>query len=233
MKFVVDRTEIITEEDGFKYIAIFDENNKDWYEEQKKFKKDTLKFLYKKDTCKVLSWDEDVSKLAPTEIGDVVEEVKNEIELSIEKRYYFIDNKVVELKENQKIENNKVIDILSEIDYLKQKKRNELKEIRDRKIYENLKVKNFVFQVRKQDLEKFFLKKIEVDFNPKLKEEKENWVLADNSIKQISFEDIKEILEKFGQRQREIFKNFQKLSIQLQNSKNVEEIEKINWRDGV
>src|SRR3712207_8382803 len=130
--------------------------------------------LYKKDTCKILSWDEDVSKIAPTEIGDVVEEVKNEVELSIEKRYYFVDNKVVELKANQKIENNKIIDILSEIDYLKEKKREELKEVRDKKIYENLEVKESVFQVRKQDLENFFLKKIEADFNPELKTKEEN-----------------------------------------------------------
>ncbi|MDY2573609.1 MAG: DUF4376 domain-containing protein [Fusobacterium necrophorum] len=233
MKFVVDRTEIITEEDGFKYIAIFDKDNKNWYEEQKKFGQDTLKILYKKDTCKILSWDEDVSKIAPTEIGDVVEEVKNEVELSIEKRYYFVDNKVVELKANQKIENNKIIDILSEIDYLKEKKREELKEVRDKKIYENLEVKESVFQVRKQDLENFFLKKIEADFNPELKTKEENWILADNSFKKVNFEDIKEILTAFGERKREIFKHFGKLSVELEKAENIEKIEKITWSEGI
>ena len=115
------------------------------------------------------------------------------------------------------------------IEEVKEMKRQELKCIRDRKIYENLEVKGSVFQVRKQDLEKFFLKKIEADFNPGLKEQKENWILADNSFKAIDFNDIQDIFKAFGERQRKLFQYFGKLSIQLQQAQTWEEIEKITW----
>ena len=75
MKFEVERTEIKQFEDGMKYIAIFDKDNKDWYEELTKFNKDTLKVMYNKDTLLVLSTSKDVSFLAPTMAGDVVEEI--------------------------------------------------------------------------------------------------------------------------------------------------------------
>ena len=42
MKFIVEKTEIKTFEDGFEYIAIIDKDGKDWYEELKKFKKDRI-----------------------------------------------------------------------------------------------------------------------------------------------------------------------------------------------
>ena len=42
MKFEVNEVRIV-EEDGFKYYGIFDKENNDWYEELKKFDKDTLK----------------------------------------------------------------------------------------------------------------------------------------------------------------------------------------------
>lgn len=233
MKFVVDRTEIITEEDGFKYIAIFDKNSKDWYEEQKKFEQDTLKILYKKDTCKILSWDEDVSKIAPTEIGDVVEEVKNEIELNIEKRYHFLDNKVVELKENQKIENNKIVDILSEIDYLKKQKREELKKIRNQKIEANIEVHGSVFQVRNSDKENFddvelMMRTGEIDENYK-----KNWVLADNSIKGFTAQQIIDVWKERTKRKDRIFQEFGILSMELEKCNSIEEIEKITWSEGI
>ena len=73
-KFIVDKVELM--EDGFKYYAIFDKDNKDWYEEQKNFKDDTLKVMYDKDTLKVLSINRDISMLAPTMTRDVVEEIE-------------------------------------------------------------------------------------------------------------------------------------------------------------
>ena len=98
MKFIVDRTEIKQFEDGMKYIAIFDKDNKDWYEELTKFNKDTLKVMYNKDTHLVLSTNKDVSMIAPTMAGDVVEEIEYQ-EVEIAPENYFVVGKIVKLKE--------------------------------------------------------------------------------------------------------------------------------------
>jgi len=76
MKFIVERTEVKQFEDGMKYIAIFDKDNKDWYEELKKFDKNTLKVMYNKDTQLVLSTNIDASMIAPTAVGGVVVEIE-------------------------------------------------------------------------------------------------------------------------------------------------------------
>lgn len=108
MKFIVDRVELITLEDGFKYYGIFDKENKDWYEELKKFDKDTLKVMYNKDTQLVLSTNTDASMIAPTMVGDVVEEIEyQEVETAPDN--YLVDGKIVKLKEYEKIENGKIV----------------------------------------------------------------------------------------------------------------------------
>ena len=108
MKFIVDRVELITLEDGFKYYGIFDKENKDWYEELKKFDKNTLKVMYNKDTQLVLSTNTDASMIAPTMVGDVVEEIEyQEVETAPDN--YLVDGKIVKLKEYEKIENGKIV----------------------------------------------------------------------------------------------------------------------------
>ena len=108
MKFTVDRVEIITMKDGFKYYGIFDKDGKDWYEELKKFNKDTLKVMYNKDTHLVFSADMDASRLAPTTQGDVVEEVEYQ-EIIPAPDNYFVDGKIVKLKECETIKNGKIV----------------------------------------------------------------------------------------------------------------------------
>ena len=108
MKFEVDRTEIKQLEDGMKYIAIFDKDNKDWYEELKKFDKDTLKVMYNADTHLVLSTNKDASMIAPTMVGDVVEEIEYQ-EVEIAPDNYLVDGKIVKLKKYEKIENGKIV----------------------------------------------------------------------------------------------------------------------------
>nr|DAD67799.1 MAG TPA: tail fiber assembly protein [Siphoviridae sp. ctMS01]DAN51665.1 MAG TPA: tail fiber assembly protein [Caudoviricetes sp.]DAS40384.1 MAG TPA: tail fiber assembly protein [Caudoviricetes sp.] len=108
MKFIVERTEVKQLDDGFKYYGIFDKDNKDWYEELKKFDKDTLKVMYNKDTQLVLSTNIDVSMIAPTMPGDVVEEIEYQ-EVEIAPDNYFVDGKIVKLKEYEKIENGKIV----------------------------------------------------------------------------------------------------------------------------
>lgn len=108
MKFIVDRTEIKQFEDGMKYIAIFDKDNKDWYEELTKFNKDTLKIMYNADTHLVLSTNKDVSMIAPTMAGDVVEEIEYQ-EVEIAPDNYFVGGKIVKLKECETIKDGKIV----------------------------------------------------------------------------------------------------------------------------
>ena len=107
MKFIVDKTEIM-ETEGTKYIGIFDRDGKDWYEEQKKFSSDTLKVMYNKDSLLVLSTNKNVSKLAPTMTGDVVEEIEYQ-EVQVNPNLYFVDGKLVELQRYETIENGKIV----------------------------------------------------------------------------------------------------------------------------
>lgn len=108
MKFEVNEVRIIELEDGFKYYGIFDKDNKDWYEELKKFDKDTLKVMYNKDTHLVLSTNKDVSMIAPTTAGDVVEEIPFQ-EVEIAPDNYFVNGKIVKLKECETIVNGKIV----------------------------------------------------------------------------------------------------------------------------
>lgn len=108
MKFEVDRTEIKQFEDGMKYIAIFDKDNKDWYEELKKFDKDTLKVMYNADTHLVLSTNKDASMIAPTMVGDVVEEIPFQ-EVEIAPDNYFVGGKIVKLKECEIIKDGEIV----------------------------------------------------------------------------------------------------------------------------
>lgn len=108
MKFEVDRTEIKQFEDGMKYIAIFDKDNKDWYEELKKFDKDTLKVMYNADSHLILSMSKDATMIAPTMAGDVVEEIEYQ-EVEIAPDNYFVEGKIVKLKECETIKDGKIV----------------------------------------------------------------------------------------------------------------------------
>ena len=90
------------------YIAIYDKDNKDWYEELKRFQKDTLKVMYNKDTLQVSSKSKDASFLAPTAVGDVIEEIESE-DVSINPSQYFVDGKLIELKPYETIKDGKIV----------------------------------------------------------------------------------------------------------------------------
>ena len=108
MKFEVTKTEIKKLENGMEYIAIYGEDNKDWYEELKKFKKDTLKVMYNKETLQVSSKSKDASFLAPTAVGDVIEEIESE-DVAINPNQYFVDGKLIELKPYETIKEGKIV----------------------------------------------------------------------------------------------------------------------------
>jgi len=107
MKFEVAKTEIKKLENGMEYIAIYDKDNKDWYEELKKFNKDTLKVMYNKDTLQVISKSKDASFLAPTAVGDVIEEIESE-EVAINPSQYFVEGKLIGLRPYETIKDGKV-----------------------------------------------------------------------------------------------------------------------------
>ena len=106
-KFIVDKIKIIEDKD-FKYIGIYDEKDNDWYKEQKEFNSETLKVMYNKDSLLVLSTSKDVSVLAPTMVGDVVEEIEYQ-EVKVNQNLYFVDGKVVELQNYETIKNGKIV----------------------------------------------------------------------------------------------------------------------------
>lgn len=113
---------------------------------------------------------------------------------------------------------------------LKLKKREELKQIRTSKLFENITVNDNIFQVRTEDLENFW----EVDYMLKKGEVTEtdtrNWVLFNNTIKPFKYSQLMEVLTKFIKRKAEIFEKFGILSIKLEACKTVEEIEAIKWQ---
>lgn len=106
-KFIVDKIKIIEDKD-FKYIGIYDEKDNDWYKEQKEFDSETLKVMYNKDSLLILSTSKDVSVLAPTMVGDVVEEIEYQ-EIKINPNLYFVNGKVVELQNYETIKNGEII----------------------------------------------------------------------------------------------------------------------------
>lgn len=141
-KFVVSRTEIKeNEEIGIKYITMYDEDGNDWYGEQANFRSDTLKVMYNKDTLQVLSTAKDVSMLAPTMAGDVVEEIEYQ-EVAVNPNLYLVDGKIIELKPCETIKDGKVVfnrDL--KIEYAKK----ELKELKEAKIRLGVEVKKNIY----------------------------------------------------------------------------------------
>jgi len=140
-KFEVDKIEIKKIENSMQYIAIYDKSNNDWYEELKKFEKSTLKIMYNKDTLHVLSLNRDASMLAPTMVGDVVEEIAQE-EIELNPNLYFVNGKLVELQNYEIVKGGKIVfDKNFKIDAVKK----ELQDLKDKKIQLGVKVKDGVF----------------------------------------------------------------------------------------
>lgn len=116
------------------------------------------------------------------------------------------------------------------LDKLKKLKRDELKNIRTEKLYENITVNGDTFQIRKDDLDNFW----EVDYMLGTGEVTEtdarNWILADNSIKTFTYSQLLNVLTEFIKRKSDIFEKFGVFSIKLEACKSVEEIETIKWQ---
>lgn len=116
------------------------------------------------------------------------------------------------------------------LETLKNKKREELKEIRKEKIDSDLEVNGDFFQVRERDLQNFYNLKIAVDLEPARSNMRTAWVLADNSIKEFSFTELMGVLGAYILRKQQLFTKFGELCARLDSCNTVEEIESIKWK---
>ena len=64
--------------------------------------------MYNKETYLVLSTNIDATMIAPTMVGDVVEEIEYQ-EVKVNPNLYFVDGKVVELQNYETIKNGKIV----------------------------------------------------------------------------------------------------------------------------
>lgn len=144
-------------------------------------------------------------------------EVKEKVKLNNLFNYLYVNNEFIysPLSPNLKI--------------IKSEKREELKKIRKEKIDSDLEVNGNYFQVRERDLQNFYNLKIAVDLEPDRATMRTTWVLADNSIKEFSFEELMGVLGAYILRKSEIFAKFGELCTRLESCQTVEEIKSIKW----
>lgn len=110
-------------------------------------------------------------------------------------------------------------------------KREELKKVREEKISENLEVHGAMFQVREKDLENFEDIARAIRRKKKTEEDTRAWILADNSIKVFTYAQLLDVLDERALRKEKIFNIYGQLSMQLQQAKDIEQIENISWKE--
>lgn len=154
-------------------------------------------------------------------------------EVIIDNVIYSYDKKYQKVVDNQ-IVNKTAKELIAEglitLEDVKKQKREELKKVRNQKIEENIEVYGSVFQVRNSDKEHFddvdlMIRTHEINENYKKK-----WVLADNSVKEFTAQQIIDVWKERTKRKDKIFIDFGSLSMKLQSCNSVEEIEKIKWK---
>lgn len=117
------------------------------------------------------------------------------------------------------------------LDEVKNLKRDELKAVRDEKIHSNIEVHGEVFQVRAGDMEHFDDAERAVTRNVKKPTDIRYWILADNSIKPFTYEQIRQVLDAKALRKEQVFIKFGELSMKLEKAQSIEEIEAIVWEE--
>lgn len=151
--------------------------------------------------------------------------IDNQIYTYDKKYQKVVDNKIVNKTLKELFEEN-----LITIDEIRSQKREELKNIRDRKLRDNIFIHDAEFQIRNDiDIENF--KDVERAINRGYSKltDKRNWILADNSIRQFTNEQLLQVLDEKGKRKEKLFNYFGLLSMKLAQATTVEEIEAIKW----
>lgn len=161
-------------------------------------------------------------------------------QLILEKNQTIVNNRIVTYDKNyEKIENQKVIkkttkelfeDGIITLYEVRNNKREELKKIRIDKLYENIKIGDNEFQVRQEDLDNFWDIDYMIKNNSIQLTDKRNWILADNTIKEFTYAELLEVLNKFIKRKSIIFEKFGILSHQLAQTNTIDDIELIEWK---
>ncbi|KYM50708.1 hypothetical protein A2U11_08340 [Fusobacterium necrophorum subsp. funduliforme] len=151
-----------------------------------------------------------------------------------------IDNRIYSYdKKYQKVVNSQIVDkslkeLVEEgiitLEDVKNRKREELKTIRDKKCKENLEMNGSLFQVRNtEDRAKFDRIFMGVLAKVLKEDDTEEWRLADNTYKIFTYQELSKISKLYSDREREIFKKFKELDTKLKTADTVESIEKIKW----
>lgn len=151
-----------------------------------------------------------------------------------------IDNRIYSYdKKYQKVVNSQIVDkslkeLVEEgiitLEDVKNRKREELKAIRDKKCKENLEMNGSLFQVRNtEDRAKFDRIFMGVLAKVLKEDDTEEWRLADNTYKIFTYQELSKISKLYSDREREIFKKFKELDTKLKTADTVESIEKIKW----
>lgn len=153
------------------------------------------------------------------------------------------DGVEIDLQDGEVIQDKKLITIPKPSEYhvwnrtewtvdlraVKNKKREELKAIREEKIAENIEVHGSLFQVREKDLENFEDVARAIRREKRQLTDKRAWVLADNTIKEFTYAELLDVLDERAERKDKIFAKFAMLSIQLEKCDTVESIENIKF----
>ena len=160
-------------------------------------------------------------------------------QITLEDNQVIIDNQIYTYdKKYQKVVDNKIIDktlkeLLEEnlitLDEIKEQKREKLKNIRDEEDNSDIEVNGDLFKIKKDDVMKFYLIGIGIGMGLVDPKGKERWVLADNTVKEFTNNELMNVIAKKAERERTLFRKFIELDERLKQARTVEEIENVVW----
>lgn len=113
------------------------------------------------------------------------------------------------------------------------KKREELKEIRDRKISEDIEVDGNVFKIENKDIETFWELEYAVRKGVLNEFDTKSWILANNEVKELTVGELLKVIEAKGLRKQKLFEIFLKLEKKVSQAQSIEDIESIKWDEKV
>lgn len=171
----------------------------------------------------------------PTYVDGIIREKTKEeliaegIEIQLEEGEKIVNKKLIKIERPSQYHKWENGDWTVNLEEVKAQKREELKRIRSKKRQENIEVNGNIFQVRDSDKEHFDDVKLMLDTEEIDRDYKKNWILEDNSIKELTAQEIIDVWKERTKRKDKIFLEFGQLSMRLEACKTVEEIEAIKW----
>lgn len=177
----------------------------------------------------------DVKFLNPIYINGELREMTREekvvagIEVVLEEGEIIKRKKIIKIEKPSRWHTWAGTEWIVDLEEVKARKREVLKEIRKEKIDSDLEVNGDFFQVRERDLQNFYNLKIAVDLEPARMTMEVNWVLADNTIKEFSFTELMGVLGAYILRKQQLFTKFGELCARLETCNTIKEIDSIKW----